>query len=143
MKLKIPMLLRLRAAWFNSVPSAPYIEHLQYSCTILNTNYTIHGCYPSNIADEEMVDTMQTRENQVSQTGKSFLFVSKFTLWTLRTKMPNKKGFWWVTRFKFRTNRVYQSFLHRDFSHARHIRVKPPQNACLSSLCSYHLSQLL
>lgn len=42
----------------NSVPSAPYTEHRQYSCTILSTNHTIHGCYPSNVADEKMVDTM-------------------------------------------------------------------------------------
>lgn len=41
-----------------SVSSAPDTEHCQYPCTILSTNHTIDGCYPSNGADEEMVDTM-------------------------------------------------------------------------------------
>lgn len=47
-----------KSSMVNSVSSAPYTEHRQYSCTIPSPNHIIHGRHPSNGADEELVDAM-------------------------------------------------------------------------------------
>lgn len=95
----------------NSVPSAPYTEHCQYSCPSPVPTTPSMAAIPLMVQMKRWLMPCRQRKTMFYKLENICLlflslFVSKFTLWMLRTKIPNKMGSWWLTGFKFNTSRV-------------------------------------
>lgn len=89
-----------------SVSSAPDTEHCQYPCTILSTLVPssvpitpLMAAIPPMVQMKRWLTPCRQRKTRFHKLENLILlffssFVSKFILWTMRTKMHNKKGSW-------------------------------------------------